>query len=233
MISHYPRYRFGASPGLVHKLGGLPWGLPLPYWPACAECCRPMSLLLQAPSHSPEAGAPALPLPTDEVLYAFKCEWHSICNFWESDTGANVVFSLPRSALGDSPTAAPQHAEDGPPRILPELGVADWNVADDGAPAVREADFYDYDLHAALPDTIAHAHGWAIEWRSKFGGVPCWTANGVQQVPPGRLLLQIDNYVQMEEGGLTEVANFCLDGTAFIFIDRAQTPPTYAMIINR
>ncbi|MNT92088.1 hypothetical protein D3C72_2333050 [compost metagenome] len=63
--------------------------------------------------------------------------------------------------------------------------------------------------------------------------MPYWTANGAQQVPPGRLVLQIDNWVALEEGGTTEVANFCSDGTAYVFVDRSQTPPVYSLIINR
>ena len=59
------------------------------------------------------------------------------------------------------------------------------------------------------------------------------TANGAQGVPAGRLLLQIDNWVQLEDGGSTEVANFCSDGTAYIFVDRSREAPVYTMIINR
>ena len=145
----------------------------------------------------------------------------------------NAVFTVPRAELADGPTAPPAHAEDGAPEILPELVVADWRIADDGAPAELESAFYDYGLHDGLPDEIAHPHDWASEWRTKFGGVPYWTANGAQGVPAGRLLLQIDNWVQLEDGGSTEVANFCSDGTAYIFVDRSREAPVYTMIINR
>lgn len=233
MISHYPRYRIGAERGLVHKLGGLPWGLPIEHWPICKECGRAMSFLAQSPAQSHDDNAPDLPIPADDVLFAFKCEWDSVCSFWESDGGANAVFSLPRNALGDGLTAPPEHAEDGFPELIAELGVADWRIEDGGAPAELEADFYDYGRHDDLPEHIAHPHDWATEWRTKFGGVPYWTANGAQGVPAGRLLLQIDNCVQMEDGSFKDVANFCSDGTAYIFIDRAQVPPTYTMVINR
>ncbi|AUT49855.1 hypothetical protein [Achromobacter sp. AONIH1] len=233
MLSHYPRYRAVAAQGLAHKLGGLPWGLPVARWPLCAECGRPMSHLLQAPGPAADEASPALPLQADEVLYAFKCEWDSICSFWEEDGGANAVFTVPRAELADGPTAPPAHAEDGAPEILPELVVADWRIADDGAPAELESAFYDYGLHDGLPDEIAHPHDWASEWRTKFGGVPYWTANGAQGVPAGRLLLQIDNWVQLEDGGGAEVANFCSDGTAYIFVDRSRKAPVYTMIINR
>lgn len=233
MKSHYPTFRAGAAPGLVHKLGGLPWGLPIAHWPICRECGRAMSFLAQAPGQSAEANAPDLDIPAGEVLFAFKCEWDSICSFWESDGGANAVFSLPRAALGDAPTAPPEHAEDGLPELIPELGIAHWRIDDDGAPPELEADFYDYGRHDDLPDDIAHPHDWATEWRTKYNGVPYWTANGAQGVPPGRLLLQIDNCVPMQDGGYQEVANFCSDGTAFVFVDASQTPPTYSLLINR
>lgn len=228
MLSHYPRFRKGDAQGLVPKLGGLPWGLPADRWPVCEECGRPMSHLAQLP-----ADPAVLPgVPDGEVLFAFKCEWDSVCSFWEVDGGANAVFTVPRQALADVPTPAPV-VEDGTPEVLPELTITRWHAADDGAPAELEDAFYDYGLHSDLPDEIAHPHDWAGEWRTKAGGVPYWTANGAQQVPPGRLVLQIDNWVHLEEGGITEVANFCSDGTAYVFVDRSQTPPAYAMIINR
>lgn len=236
MLSSYPRFRKGAPQGLVHKLGGLPWGLPSRLWPICAECKRPMSHLAQFPARSNEASAPALPVAEDEVLFLFKCEWDSVCSFWESDGGANRVLCLPRGNLEDAPAQPPMDDQDGAPEILPELGVAHWLRQDDGAPAELENAFYDARRHAALPEEISNPHNWASEWRTKIGGVPCWTGNGVGGqpcLPPGRLLLQIDNWVAMEEGGFEVVANFCSDGTAFVFIDLAQSPPAFAMIINR
>lgn len=237
MLSHYPRFRHGAEPGLVHKLGGLPWGLPSQMWPICEECARPMSHLGQFPARSADAHAPALALPEDGVLFLFKCEWDSVCSFWESDGGANRALCLPRSALGDAPTPAPAHGEDGPPATLPELGVAHWHVQDDGAPAELESAFYDYMAYDDLPSEVTHPDNWREGWRrTKMGGVPYWTPNGATGqpgIPPGRLLLQIDNWVPMQDGGNEEVANFCSDGTAFVFIDPAQRPPVLAMIINR
>lgn len=240
MQSHYPRFRQGASLGLVHKLGGLPWGFPAQLWPICEECGRPMSHLGQFPACSPEPDAPVLPLAQDEVLFVFKCEWDSECSFWDFAEGSNRVLSLPRKALGDSLTVPPDvEAQEGEEelRILPELGVARWVLQDDGAPAELEEAFYEYGRHDALRDEIASPHRWASEWRTKFGGVPYWTGNGAQgqpSIPPGRLLLQIDNWVTMDDGSLTcDVANFCSDGTAYVFIDRTQSPPVFSMIINR
>lgn len=240
MQSHYPRFREGASLGLVHKLGGLPWGLPARMWPLCEECGRPMSHLGQFPSHSLDPNAPLLPIERDEVLFLFKCEWDSVCSFWDYADGANRIFSISREELGDAPAQPPevQEQEDGEEiKILPELGVARWLARDDGAPPELEDAFYDYARHNSLPGDIAHPYDWSSEWRTKFGGVPYWTANGAQgqpSVPSGRLLLQIDSWVMMDDGTQSvEVANFCSDGTAYAFIDITQSPPTFSMIINR
>jgi hypothetical protein len=181
-----------------------------------------------------------LPIAQDEVLFLFKCEWDSVCSFWDFADGANRVFSLPCKELGDAPTQPPavQTQEDGEElKILPELGITRWLAQDDGAPVEVEEAFYDYGRHNDLPDDIAHPHDWAFEWRTKFGGVPYWTANGAQgqpSIPPGRFLLQIDNWVTMDDGSqAVEVANFCSDGTAYVFIDGTQSPPVFSMIINR
>lgn len=233
MKSYYPRFHPGAMPGIVPKLGGLPWGLPARLWPVCEECGRPMSHLAQIPAQSLDAHSPTLPMAADSVLFVFKCEWDSVCSFWEGDSGANGVFSVLRSELGDALTAPPAHHEDGVPDTLRELGIAHWREDDDGAPAELEDAFYDYGRHSDLPAEIAYPHNWASEWRTKFGGVPYWTANGAQCVPAGKLLSQIDNWVTMEDGTSEMIANFCSDGTAYIFIDRSQSLPTYSMIINR
>ena len=240
MLAHYPQFVKGASPGLVHKLGGLPWGLPARLWPMCRECGRPMSHLGQFPANSLESNAPVLPISADEVLFIFKCEWDSVCSFWDFAEGANLAFSLPRNELGEALTQPPavHEQEDGEEfKILPELGIAGWLVRDDGAPVELEEAFYDYGRHNDLPGEIAYPNNWACEWRTKVGGVPYWTANGAQgspSIPPGRLLLQIDNWVTTNDGGeAIEVANFCSDGTAYVFVDSTQSPPAFSMIINR
>ena len=229
MLSHYPRLQKGALPGLLPKLGGLPWGLPARLWPVCQECGQPMSHLLQLP-----ADPAVLPdMAADEVLFVFKCEGEDVCSFWEPDGGANTVFTVQRQDLGDAPTAAPVSSEQQAPTQLLELGINGWRLDDDGAPPELESAFYDYGAHSDLPEEIAFPHHWASAWRTKVGGVPYWTANGAQQVPPGRLLLQIDNWLTLEDGSGTEIANFCSDGTAFVFVDRQQIPPAYSLLINR
>ncbi|MFG6457141.1 hypothetical protein [Roseateles sp. BYS96W] len=230
MIAYYPRFREGAGPGLVPKLGGLPWGFPQRLWPVCEECGGAMSHLAQLP-HEPRT----MPVGDGQVLFIFKCESGDGCSFWEHDGGANAVVTVDRSALGDSPTPAPE--SDGVPApVLREIGITGWDEKDDGAPPELEAAFYRYGTHSDLPKAISAPHNWAGGWHTKSGGVPCWTANGAQaqpDIPPGRLLLQIDNWLELEGGETAEIANFCSDGTAYVFVDRSVVPPTYSMFINR
>jgi hypothetical protein len=47
------------------------------------------------------------------------------------------------------------------------------------------------------------------------------------------LFLQIDNWVDLPGGSTAEVANFCSDGIAYVFVDRSQAQPVYSMFINR
>ncbi|WP_348944682.1 hypothetical protein ABHF33_14900 [Chitinibacter sp. FCG-7] len=199
-----------------------------------------MSHLGQFPARVPDTDSPILPLPEDEVLFLFKCEWDSVCSFWDFADGANRVISLPRQALSDAFTQPPpvEAQDDGEVlKILPELGVANWLAQDDGVSAELEAAFYDYARHSELPDQIANPHEWASEWLTKFGGVPFWTANGAQgqpSLPPGRLLLQIDNWVTMSDGSEAQsIANFCSDGIAYVFIDCTAAPHVFSMMINR
>jgi len=199
-----------------------------------------MSHLGQFPARSTEPNAPELPLAQDEVLFVFKCEWSSICSFWNFAEGSNRVVSLARKELGDAPTVPPavDAQEDGEElTVLPELGVARWLVQDDGVPAELEEAFYDDDRHRELPDDIAFPRNMNSEWLTKFGGAPHWTGNGVHGqpcLPPGRLLVQIDSWVTMDDGSqAVEVANFCSDGIAYVFLDRTTSPPVYSMIVNR
>jgi len=228
MRSYYPQFRNVAEPGLVPKIGGLPWGLPSRLWPVCRECNRAMSHLAQLP-----ADGEALPLASGEVLFLFKCEWDSICSFWEHGAGANAAFVVQRADLGSVPSALPSDGADGPPALLREIGIAGWRADDDGVPAESEEAFYDYEAYFDLPGEVAHPHDWASPWCTKSGGVPYWTANGAQRMPAGRLLLQIDNWLELPDGDSAEVANFCSDGIAYVFVDRSKAPPVYSMFINR
>lgn len=230
MIAHYPRFRDGAGPGLVPKLGGLPWGFPQRLWPVCEGCGGQMSHLAQLPHD-----APTMPVGEGRVLFIFKCESGDGCSFWEHDGGANAVIEVERTALGDGATTPSAH--DGlPPPVLREIGIVGWDAKDDGAPPELEAAFYSYGTFDDLPPDIAHPHDWAGAWCTKSGGVPYWTGNGAQaqpDMPPGRLLLQIDNWLELEGGGTAAIANFCSDGTAYVFVDRSGAAPVYAMFINR
>ena len=231
MIAYYPRLREGAEPGLVPKFGGLPWGLPARLWPTCRECGRPMSHLAQLP-HAP----PSLPIGSELVLFLFKCEYDSVCSFWEHGGGANAAFAVPAVDLGDRPAQSPVQADEGP-RVLREIGVVDWVETDDEVPAESEDAYYDFDAFEALPARLRFPHDGASDWQTKSGGTPSWAMrSGAQCIggfPPGRLLLQIDTWLRLEGGEDAEIANFCCDGTAYVFVDRAPANPVFSMFINR
>jgi hypothetical protein len=67
-----------------------------------------MSHLGQFPALALEPNAPVLPIGQDEVLFVFKCEWDSVCSFWDFADGANRVFCLPRKELGVRPRSPQQ-----------------------------------------------------------------------------------------------------------------------------
>jgi len=227
--AHYPRMRDGAPPGLVPKFGGLPWGLPQRLWPVCKECGGLLSHLAQLPHD-----ADTMPVGEGHVLFVFKCESDKVCSFWEHDGGANALLSVPASELGDAPTSPP--TADTAPALLREVGIVGWDTSDDGCPPELESAFYGFSSYDDLPDEIAQPHDFASEWRTKSGGVPAWTGNGAQaqpDIPPGRLLFQVDNWLALDDGGTAQIANFCSDGTAYVFVDRAVVPPAFTMFINR
>jgi hypothetical protein len=221
-----------SSPGLVPKLGGLPWGLPATLWPVCRECGQPMSPVAQLPVADtldrlgPLQGRAEC---AELVLHLFKCEGDDICSFWEPDIGTNAAFFVPRAALGDGETPAPT----GTPEMLPDIRVQDWVAYDDPVPP-------------ELADAVSHPTRWLNELtddmqfprltRTKLGGAPWWTGNGPQQVPdaPFQYLLQIDQFLEMpgDEDDVT-FGNFCSDGTLYVFIDPTTPIPRAMMFINR
>lgn len=221
-----------AGAALLPKLGGVPWGLPTAMWPICRECGQPMSMLAQLPV----AGTldrlgplPGRPEHAALVLHLFKCEGDDVCSFWEPDIGTNAAFFVPASALGTAPTPAPP----GTPQVLPDIQVVDWTSYDDPVPP---------DLAGAVNDMgrwmneLTEAMQFPRTTRTKLGGTPWWTGNGPQQVPdaPFEYLLQIDQFLEMADGEEdVTFANFCSDGTCYVFIDPTTPVPRATMFINR
>ncbi len=228
------------EPGLRAKFGGLPWGLPAHRWPVCRECGNPMSCLAQIPVRGhldqagPLAGRPDL---AGKVLHVFTCERLTICDFWDPRSGANAAFFL---------DAAELRAEGAGPAgpivsVLPEAWVEGWAPHDDPVPDEAADSFTD--------DTSFHAAFYALpeEWqllrysaavpRTKLGGVPYWTGQGPVNVPqpPFRFTLQIDKLLDVPEVGEDglDLANFCSDGTGYLFVDAGRTELPALFVINR
>lgn len=221
---------------LQAKFGGIPWGLPTYRWPVCRQCGLPMSSLAQIPvrGHLDQAG----PLAgredvSDRVLHVFVCERPTICFFWDPLEGANAAFFSALDALGasGSDAAVPDAS------VLPEIWIQGWVAHDDPVPDELAPDFLDETRFWNLPDEVAAPHAFEGSLRTKLGGVPYWTGNGPQQVPrpPFRYLAQIDKWLTVPdaaEGGI-DLANFCSDGTGYLFVDPSQAALPAMFLINR
>ncbi len=125
--------------------------------------------------------------------------------------------------------------------ILPEVWIENWVPRDDAVPdEVAKSFTDDTSFHAAfyaLPEAWQFPHRFASAPRTKLGGVPYWTGQGPVNVPqlPFRFALQVDKFLDVPgtgEDGL-DLANFCSDGTGYVFVDagRAELPAVF--LINR
>ena len=217
------------------KFGGLPWGLSPHRWPYCRECGEQMSCVVQVAVYGhldragPFVGRSDL---SDRVLHVFTCERPTVCSFWEPHAGANAAFFLTFGELQvvGGGTVVP----DGP--VLPEVWIEDWVSQDDpvagSAASVSDiARFPDHPDATRVPDVVKTA------LRTRLGGAPYWTGNGPMDAPqpPFQFLMQIDKYlpVPAAEGGHVDLANFCSDGTGFVFTDPDRATLPSLLLVNR
>lgn len=227
----------GAAPVLRAKFGGLPWGLPAAHWPSCRECGKPMSCLAQIPvaGHLNRLGPLAdMPEAADRVLHIFTCERPTICSFWEAEGGANAAFFAPASSL--DPTAEMgAGAEDAP--LLPEVWIAGWTPHEDAVPEDLAAHYVDEQAFYVLPEPLQFPNDFKTSQRTKLGGVPYWTGNGPCEPPqpPFRYTMQIDKLLLLPEApdGYVDLANFCSDGTGYVFVDSTSDALPTLFAINR
>lgn len=230
----------GRTAVLRAKFGGLPWGLPPHRWPACREYGKPMSCLAQIPvrGHLDQAGPLAGRADlSGKVLHVLTCERLTICDFWDPRSGANASFFLDADEIqhGTSAAATPIVP------VLPEVWIEGWTPHDDPVPEEAAASFTDETRFYALQEGWQFPHDFDTALRTKLGGVPYWTGQGPgggpygAPQPPFRFLMQIDKFLAVPEAGEDglDLANFCSDGTGFVFVDTGQAGLPALFLINR
>lgn len=148
-----------------------------------------MALLAQLP-HNP----PAIDLGHEDwVLHLFQCNGPNpgICATWDYRSGANAAFVIPKTELGSRLVNPPEKTD-----LIGELWIAGWHRHEDAVPAEKEADYYDRDSFDGLPDELQYPKGFDSDWRTKTGGMPYWTGNGLHGLDlpsrPFEYLMQID-----------------------------------------
>lgn len=106
--------------GYEDKLGGLPFGLPLTRWPACAVCGRLQNYLGQF-GHSDKINLRR----QGRVLFLFQCSNGSLCGDWDHRSGANAAVLLDDMRMTGSATAAPTGVE-----VEPEGIIIGWEAVE-------------------------------------------------------------------------------------------------------
>ena len=214
------------------------------------------------------------------VLHTFMCPGrgdgssYTFCDFWDSGSGANVVFVVDRAALGRGLVSHPDQ-----PTQHGEVFITGWTEREDRVPLSEAEAYRDYDRWSSLPEKVQVPDGFNWIVRTKFGGTPYWTGNGPMSYPPSpyQFAYQIDDLLHIDGpipdadtagcpvynkakgsqksaeparrkpnappmiqqntrkpyGYYFEIANFCSDGTAFVYLDRTADPPHGVMFINR
>jgi hypothetical protein len=148
------------------------------------------------------------------VLHLFQCTTAG-CSTWSYDEGCNAAFMLPREALGEGPTPAPQAVTKRPVNawisgstpvdhsMHGELWITGWDEHEDAIPPHMRPAYFDPGTFGALPAEFQFPHDFDHRLRTKAGGVPHWTANGPGGLPeiPGRhfdYLMQIDTSLTVQ-----------------------------------
>lgn len=195
-----------------------------------------MSALAQIPVHGHLDQAGPLAARSDlacKVLHVFICERPTVCSFWAPEGGANAAFFL---NVEDLRTEEPETETPIVP-VLPEVWIEGWAQHDDLVPDEAAASFTDNTKFYALPNAWQFPHEFISTLRTKLGGMPYWTGQGPCEPPqpPFRFMLEIDRWLTVPEAaeGCIELANFCSDGTGFVFVDAEQAELPSLFLINR
>lgn len=142
-----------------------------------------MPLVAQLPHH------PAvLDLGDDRwVLHLFMCANGGLCETWDGNSGCNAAIVLGNdeleTALAEPPPGLPLNGE---------VFISGWSEQDDGIEPARLPEFLDAEAFWRMPATETGILDFRL--KTKCGGVPYWTANGPQAVPPAPFvyLMQMD-----------------------------------------
>ena len=108
------------------------------------------------------------------MLFLFKCEWDSICSFWEPDAGANAAFTVPQSQLGALPANPPADAgDDCGFDYAPAVQVKSLDDLPEGLSGIRvEGREWAVYLHREHVSTVGATCAAAGEWLAQSGRTP-------------------------------------------------------------
>jgi hypothetical protein len=207
----------GAAPWPGDKVGGLPVGVALPTWPACAQCRRSMSLIAQVRHHPERLDLGA----AGRVLTLWQCEHDPGCETWSETSGANAALVVDTA----DPTAlAPPDADT---IVYAEVRAEAWTAGDDGVPEDLFPAFFDDDKLAALGEP------WETDGHhTRLGGVPWWIQSADEAPgPPWTYVGQVAYGQRLGDGSDRYITgpNFGDSGIAYLFLDRTVDPPAAAM----
>ena len=211
---------------LITKFGGLPWGLPKPLWPICAECGRPMHFLAQL-EHSP----PFFDFGERQVLHAFICNFDSICSFWDTDSGANSVFLVDRSDMANCLTRYPvelveSEEIDGQFTTFLELRLTGWETFEDQLTLDQKPLFYDHDAFWKLDNDTAFPADFSLMKHNKAGPIPYWTGNGPSpRLEKTEIFFQVTgDTMPVQDHPPSIPAMLSAEGTSWIWDGKRMTP---------
>lgn len=220
---------------LRSKFGGRPWGLDPSIWP------KRMALLAQL-VHEP----PAIDLGGEYVLHIW--HWNTPEDYCEPpnyEYYCHFSTLVPKSKLGNELTPAPAGQ-----KLIGEVYIDRWETFDDNAPDSWLPMFFERDSYSKLLDRETGKIRFGGGLGTKFGGPPCWQGTNAIENSPQRsdFIFQTDAYIPIAgqppsddvvkkhnlegifpcrngDGYIYVITDFASDGSAFVFLDKSQTPP--------
>ncbi len=220
---------------LRSKFGGRPWGLDPSIWP------KRMALLAQL-VHDP----PMIDLGGDNVLHIW--HWNTPEDYRDPpnyEYFCHFSTLIPKSKLTNELTPAPVGQ-----KLIGEVYVESWEEFDDNAPQEWLPMFYDPKSYSNLLERETGAIHFGGGLGTKFGGPPCWRGTNAIYDSPKHcdFIFQTDAYIRIPgqapsddivkqhklegiipapngDGYIYVITDFACDGSAFVFLDKSQSPP--------